>query len=148
MAKAGIYLNFKRNTEEAFLFYRSVFGGEFTRGGIGRFSMIPQSDESPNMAEEDVNLVLHVELPIPGGLVLMGTDAPESMGFSLQAGNTMHIHLEPDTKEETERLFSLLSQHGQITQPLTTMFWGAYFGSCIDQFGVQWMFNFPNTTQP
>ena len=71
----------------------------------------------------------------------MGTDAPESMGFSLQAGNNIHIMLEPDSKSETQRLFDALSSGGKITMPLQTMFWGAYYGSCTDKFGVQWMFN-------
>ena len=96
------------------------------------------------MAEEDKNLVMHVELPITGGHLLMGTDAPESMGFNVRFGNNVHINLEPDTREETERLFRGLSAGGKVEMELQEMFWGAYFGSCTDKFGVRWMFNCRN----
>jgi PhnB protein len=141
MANTGTYLNFPRNTEEAFNFYKSVFGGEFTRGGIARFSDIPPSENMPSIAEEDKNLVMHIELPILGGHMLMGTDAPESMGFQLNFGNNMHIMLEPDTRKETKNLFGALSEGGTVTAELQDMFWGSYYGSCTDKFGVQWMFN-------
>lgn len=138
MARTSTYLNFANNTEEAFLFYQTVFGGEFN-GGIARFGDIPAQDGMPPLADSDKNLVMHIELVITGGHVIMGTDAPESMGFSVNKGNNMHLNLEPDTKEECDRLFAGLSVDGQITMPLQDMFWGAYFGSCIDKFGVQWM---------
>jgi len=141
MAKTGTYLNFSRNTEEAFKFYQSVFGGEFSRGGITRYRDIPPSENTPSIAEEDQNLVMHIELPILGGHLLMGTDAPESMGFHLNSGNNIHIMLEPDTREETRKLFKALSEDGKITQELQDMFWGSYYGSCTDRFGIQWMFN-------
>lgn len=141
MASTGTYLNFPRNTEEAFNFYKSIFGGEFSRGGISRFSDIPPSDTN-SVSEKDKNLVMHVELVITGGHRLMGTDAPESMGFHVNFGNNVHISLEPDTKAETKRLFDALSQGGIVTTELQDMFWGSYYGSCIDRFGVQWMFNF------
>ena len=141
MARTNTYLNFPRNTEEAFNFYKSVFGGEFGAGGIGRFKDIPPSDDMPPFAEADKNLVMHIELEILGGHVLMATDAPESMGFNVNFGNNVHISLEPDTKTETEKLFDALSAGGKITMELQDMFWGAYFGSCTDKFGVQWMFN-------
>ena len=104
MARVATYLNFPRNTEEAFNFYKSIFGGEFSRGGIARFRDIPPADGMPAMAEEDKNLVMHVELPILGGHLLMGTDAPESMGFVVNYGNNVHINLEPDSKEETKKI--------------------------------------------
>jgi PhnB protein len=141
MANVGIYLNFPRNTEDAFTFYRSVFGGDYTRGGISRFRDIPVSEGMPPIAEEDKNLVMHVELPILGGHLLMGTDAPESMGFKVNFGNHVHINLEPDTRAETKRLFDALAAGGTVTQELQDMFWGTYYGSCTDKFGVQWMFN-------
>ncbi len=140
MAAVSTYLNFSRNTEEAFNFYKSIFGGEFS-GEISRFGDIPPSDEMPPLAEEDKNLVMHIALPILGGHMLMGTDAPESMGFSVNFGNNVHINLEPDTREETEKLFRALSDGGKVTMELQDMFWGDYFGSCTDKFGVQWMFN-------
>lgn len=142
MARVSIYLNFPRNTEEAFKFYQSVFGGEFSRGGIARFRDIPPSDDAPPIAEADKDLVMHIELPIAGGHVLMGTDAPESMGFTVNKGNNVHINIEPDSKAETIRLFDALSDEGNVTIPLQDMFWGAYFGSYIDKFGIQWMFSY------
>lgn len=141
MASVNTYLNFPRNTEEAFNFYKSVFGGEFSGGGVARFSDIPAADGVPPIAEEDKNLIMHIELPILGGHKLMGTDAPESMGFKVTLGDNVHINLDPDTKEETKRLFDALSAGGKVTQELQVMFWGAYYGSCTDKFGVNWMFN-------
>ena len=126
MARTSTYLNFPRNTEEAFNFYKSVFGGEFGGGGIARFSDIPPSDEMPPLAASDQSLVMHIELPITGGHILMGTDAPESMGFTVNFGNNVHINLEPDTKKETKELFDALSAGGKITMELQDMFWGAY----------------------
>ncbi|MCX6292670.1 MAG: VOC family protein [Bacteroidetes bacterium] len=143
MARVATYLNFPRQTEEAFNFYKSVFGGEFTGGGVARFKDIPPADGAPAMAEADLNLIMHIELEITGGHILMGTDAPESMGFKVSFGNNMYINIEPDTKSETKRLFDALSAGGKVTMELQDMFWGAYFGSCTDQFGVQWMFNCP-----
>ncbi len=144
MARVNTYLNFVNNTEQAFTFYQSVFGGEFSGGGISRFGDIPPMEGAPEIAESDKNLVMHIELPILGGHVLMGTDAPQSMGFNVNFGNNVHISLEPDTREETARLFEALSKGGVVTMELQDMFWGAYYGSCVDKFGVQWMFNFPN----
>lgn len=141
MARVTTYLNFPRNTEEVFNFYKSVFGGEFGGNGIARFSDIPPSDNMPPLAEADKNLVMHIELPILGGHVLMGTDAPESMGFTVKFGNNIYINLEPDSREETKKLFDALSAGGKIEMELQDMFWGAYYGSCTDKFGVQWMFN-------
>lgn len=143
MARTSTYLNFPRHTEEAFNFYKSVFGGEFN-GGVNRFKDIPASPDMPPMPEADANLVMHVELAITGGHVLMGTDAPESMGFNVKFGNNMYINLEPDTKEETTRLFNALSDGGKVEMELQDMFWGAYFGSCTDKFSVHWMFNCAN----
>ena len=141
MARVSTYLNFSRNTEEVFNFYRSVFGGEFGGDGIARFGEIPSSPGSPVLPEVDKNLVMHIELPITGGHVLMGTDAPESMGFKLTVGNNVNIMLETDTKAEAKRLFEALSAGGTVTQELQVMFWGAYYGSCTDKYGVMWMFN-------
>lgn len=141
MARVSTYLNFSRNTEEAFNFYKSVFGGEFD-GGISRMGEAPVRDGQKALSEEDKNLVMHVALPILGGHVLMGTDAPESMGFTLVTGNNVFINLEPDSKEETDRLFRELSNGGKVDMPLQDMFWGDYFGSCTDKFGIKWMFNF------
>ena len=140
MARVSTYLNFANQTEEAFLFYQSIFGGEFI-GGINRFGEMPPAEGMPPLPEKDKNLVLHMALPILGGHMLMGSDAPESLGFNVNYGNNVHINLETDTREESDRLFSALSAGGKITMPLQDMFWGDYFGSCTDKFGVQWMVN-------
>lgn len=140
MATVSTYLNFARNTEEAFLFYKNVFKTEFN-GDIMRFGDIPPADGMPPLAEEDKDLVMHVELPITGGHLLQGTDAPESMGFKMNFGNNVYICLQPDTRKETERLFNELSRNGKTTMELQDMFWGDYYGSCTDKYGVQWMFN-------
>lgn len=141
MPRVSTYLNFPGNAEEAFNFYRSVFKTEFTTGGVRRFGDLPATEEVPPLSEEDKKLVLHVELPLIGGHLLMGTDAPASMGFTVNFGNNCHINLEPDSRAETKRLFDALSAGGVVSMDLQDMFWGAYFGSCTDKFGVKWMFN-------
>ena len=141
MARVSTYLNFPRNTEEAFNFYSSVFGSSFGGNGINRFKDMPPQEGMPPLAASDKDLVMHVELPILGGHVLMGTDAPETMGFQVIKGNNVHLSLEPDTRAETKKLFDALSEGGKVTMPLADMFWGAYYGSCTDKFGIQWMFN-------
>lgn len=140
MAGVSTYLNFAGNTEEAFNFYRSVFGGEF-QGPIHRFKDIPPSPGQAPIPEAVKDQVMHVALPILGGHVLMGTDAPAEMGFKLTIGNNVYLSLNVDTRAETERLFNALAAGGKVEQPLADMFWGAYYGSLKDKFGVQWMFN-------
>ena len=142
MARVTTYLNFSRNTEEAFNYYKSIFGGAFVGNGIRRFSDIPQPEGMLPIADNDKDLIVHVELILPGGHILMGSDAPESMGFKLNLGNNMFINIEPDSKKETIRLFTALSDAGKVTMELQDTFWGTYYGSCTDKFGVQWMFNF------
>ena len=141
MASVSTYLNFPRNTEEVFNYYKSIFGGEFFGNGIMRFGDMPDPPGNPPMADEDKNLVMHVELRILDSHSLMGTDAPESMGFKVNYGNNIYINLQPDTRKETKRLFDKLSEGGQVSMELADMFWGDYFGSCTDKYGVQWMFN-------
>jgi PhnB protein len=145
MARVSTYLNFPRSTEDAFNFYRSVFGTQFA-APIMRFGDIPTQPGQPAMADGDKNLVMHIELPILGGHVIMGTDAPESMGFKLTQGNTVTINLEPDTRAETEKLFNALANGGQVDMPLADQFWGAYFGILVDKFGIRWMFNCASAT--
>lgn len=142
MTRVSTYLNFPGNTEEALNFYKSIFHGEFTGGGIQRFGDIPAEAGHPPLSEEDKQLVLHAELQIPGGHTLMATDAPESMGFKVEVGNNMHLSIEPESREETKRLYDALSAGGKITMELQDMFWGAYYGSCTDKYGINWMLNF------
>jgi PhnB protein len=141
MANVGTYLNFSGETEAAFLFYQSVFGGEFL-GGISRFGDMPPNENMPPLPEDTKKMVLHVCLPIMNGFRLMGSDAPESMGFTVIKGNNVYINLDTDSREQTDQLFAALSDGGKITMPLGDMFWGAYFGSCFDKFGIQWMFSY------
>jgi PhnB protein len=140
MASVSVYLNFTNNTEEAFLFYKEVFQTEFV-GDMSRFGDVPAQVGMPELTEEQKKGVMHVELPLIGGFKLMGTDAPEFMGFKLNKGNNMYINLMPDTRKETKRLFDELKADGVVTMELADMFWGDYYGSCTDKFGVQWMFN-------
>ena len=137
MPTVSTYLNFVNQTESAFLFYKKVFGTEFI-GPIMRYGEIP--GEGEKLPAEQKNLVMHIELPILGGHVLMGTDVSDGMGSRpLQSGNQVHINLQPDTKEEADHLFSALSDGGEITMPMEEMFWGGYFGSLMDSFGIYWM---------
>lgn len=142
MARTSTYLNFMGDTEEAFEFYRNVFGTELL-GPILRMGDVPAGPGMPPLSDADKRLVMHVELPIVGGHVLMGTDALESMGHSLVFGTNVSINLEPDTRAETERLFAALGGGGKIGMPLQDMFWGGYFGALTDKYGVQWMVNGP-----
>ncbi len=141
MASTGTYLNFNRETEAAFHFYREVFGGDFEGNGVIRMGDVPSADGAPAMSEADQKLVMHVGLRITGNHLLMGTDATESSGFSLNMGNNVYINLMPDTREEADRLFNALSAGGTIESPMADMFWGDYWGACADKFGVQWMVN-------
>ncbi|MGA2406319.1 MAG: VOC family protein [Bacteroidales bacterium] len=142
MSKTSTYLNFQRNTEEAFNFYKSVFGGDFVDGKINRFGDMPAQEGIPPLAEEDKKLVMHVSLPILGGHLLMGTDAPESMGFKVNNGNNVYISLHPDSRKEADSLFSRLSEAGVIEMAMQDMFWGDYYGSLTDKFGIHWMVNY------
>jgi len=140
-ARTCTYLNFPGNTEEAFNFYKKIFKTDFN-GGTRRFGDLPDVEGHHSLSDADKKLILHIELPITGGHMLMATDATESMGFKLILGNNMHIMLEPESKEETKRIFDALSADGQITMPLQDMFWGAYYGTCTDKFGINWMLNY------
>ena len=142
MASINPYLNFNGNTEEAFNFYKSVFGGEFL--SLMRFKDNPDCGQ---MSESDKERIMHIALPIGKSDAIMATDSLESMGQKLTIGNNFYIALAPDSKEEAERLFNGLSAGGKIEVPLQDMFWGAYFGSFTDKFGVQWMVNYAKDQQ-
>lgn len=146
MAKVSTYLNFNRKTEEAFNFYKSVFGGEFV-DGIHRMSEVPPQDGQPPLSEEDKNLVMHVELPIMNGThSLMGTDAPESMGFDLKTGNNMYVCIQTDTRDQLEELFNKLSNDGKVEMEPQDMFFGSYFASFTDKYGVNWMLEYTTSS--
>jgi len=145
MANVSIYLNFMGNTEEAFNHYKKVFKTEFS-SPVMRNKDIPQQDGMPTLSEAERNKVMHVALPILGGTQLMGTDMLESMGHKLIEGNNITISLNPDTKEEADRLYKELSQGGKDGVAPHDEFWG-YWGTCQDQFGIRWMFNVLNQPQ-
>lgn len=137
MTKLNPYLNFDGKAEEAFNFYKSVFGGEF-QGGIFRMKDAPGTEK---LSDEEKNRVMHIALPI-GGDLLMASDIIPSMGHKLIEGNNNYVSVFPDSRDETERLFNGLSVGGNIEMALEDTFWGAYFGSFTDKFGVRWMINY------
>jgi PhnB protein len=128
------YLNFAGNTEEAFNFYKSIFGGEFT--------MLQRFGEGQQIPANVKDKIMHVSLPIGKENILMGTDACEEMGFNLTQGNNFYICISPDSKEEADKLFNSLGEGGKINMPLQDMFWGAYYGDLTDKFGIKWMVNY------
>ena len=138
MTKLNTYLNFAGNTEEAFNFYKSVFGGEFA--SVVRFKDMPM--QGVNISREDENKIMHIGLPIGNDNVLMATDALESLGQKLVQGNNVYISVHPESKEEADRIFNALSASGTIEMPLADQSWGDYYGSFKDKFGVQWMVNY------
>ena len=140
MSRVSTYLNFMGDTEEAFGYYGSVFGTE-PIGEVVRMGDMPAGPGEPVLTEAELRLVMHIELPILAGHVLMGTDMLESMGHELRVGNNVTINLEPDTRAETERLYGLLADGGSDATGLNDMPWGAYWGCCLDRFGIRWMFN-------
>ncbi|WP_207420904.1 VOC family protein [Desertivirga brevis] len=127
------YLNFPGNTLEAFQFYKSVFGGEFSM--IMRFR---DTAEATRVSAEHLDKIMHIALPI-GQSVLMATDALQEMGHHLKTGNNFHISINPDNKQEAERIFSELSDGGQMAVPFQKETWGEYFGMFTDKFGINWM---------
>jgi PhnB protein len=140
MARTSVYLNFIGETEEAFNFYKQVFGTDFT-SPVHRMGDVPPGAGQPALPEHEKDKVMHIELPILGGLVLMGTDMLESMGHSLTLGNNISINLEPDSRAETDRLYQALAEGGDPGMSPQEMFWGGYFGNCVDPYGVRWMSN-------
>ena len=138
MAHTSTYLNFDGTTEAAFTFYKSVFGTEFV-SGIARMGDVPAEAGQPELNDEQKQLVVNVTLPITGGHLLMGTDATASMGFDLVQGNNTHIAVAVDSRAEADAIFTALSEGGKVEMPLQVMFWGDYYGSLVDRFGIQWM---------
>ena len=142
MATINPYLNFPGNTEEAFNFYKSVFGGEFIV--LQRFKETP---EAGNVPASEQDKIMHIALPIGNGNTLMATDALESMGQTLTTGNNFSIAIQAESEEEADKLFNRISAGGQVTVPLEKAFWGDYFGMCTDKFGIQWMVNYTYNQQ-
>jgi PhnB protein len=138
MARVSTYLNFPGTSEEAFTFYAQVFGTEVSM--LQRFSdmAIPGG---PQLSEEEQSLILHAEVETLGGHLLMATDILPSMGQEFRVGNNVTLNLEPDTKEDADRLYVALAQGGSDSTGMSQMPWGAYWGCTLDRFGVRWMLN-------
>jgi PhnB protein len=131
------YLNFSGNAEEAFNFYKSIFGGEFAM--VMRFSDIPEKD---NIPEELLDKIMHIALPVGNGNMLMASDSLEALGQKLVQGNNHYFMLGVESKTEADDLFAKLSVNGTVEMELQDTFWGDYYGSFTDQFGIQWMIDY------
>lgn len=138
MGQVSTYLNFAGQCEQAFDFYKSVFGGEY-ESPISRFGDMPPSDEMPPMTDDDKALVLNVGLSIMDGYILMGSDVPSHMADGFTMGHSSYICLAPESRGEADRLFAALSEGGDVEMELSEMFWGDYYGAFNDKFGIQWM---------
>ncbi|MBT8219712.1 MAG: VOC family protein [Bacteroidia bacterium] len=143
MPSINVYLTFMGDCEEAFNFYKDVFGGDFT--SMGRFGDMPPHEGMPPMSDEHKKLVMHVSLPISEETVLMGSDTTvEFSGGPITKGNNFSISIKPDSKGQADDMFAKLSEGGKVIMPLQDTFWNAYFGNCRDKFGIQWMINLEN----
>ena len=131
------YLNFNGNSEEAFNFYKSIFGGEFPT--VVRFK---DTSEGQNLSPEDSEKIMHIALPIGHGNMLMATDALESMGQKLKPGNNFYLSIHADSEDEGQKLFDALSEGGKIGVPFQKQFWEAWHGNLTDKFGINWMVNY------
>ena len=138
MTTVNVYLTFDGNCLEAFEFYKSVFGGEF--GYVGRFSEMPQDPNNP-LPESEKNKIMHISLPVSKETALMGSDKFGSHGPELASGNNFSISVNPGSREEADRIFNGLAKGGQVTMPMADQFLNAYFGMCVDKFGINWMVN-------
>ncbi len=139
MTTVNIYLNFKGNCEEAFNFYKSVFGGEFPY--VGRFKDMPKQEGMPALPEEFMEKIMHISLPISKETTLMGSDTGGEWAPKFTQGNNFSVSVNTDTEQEAERIFNALAEGGKVTMPLEKTFWQAYFGMLTDKFGINWMMN-------
>ncbi len=139
MNTVNVYLTFNGNCLEAFDFYKSVFGGEFSY--LGRYKDMPPSDGEP-CTPVDAEKIMHVTLPVGGDTVLMGCDSGGEWAATLKQGNNFSLSINADSNEEADRLFNELSKGGQVMMPMNTTFWESYFGMFTDKFGINWMVSF------
>lgn len=140
MASVNVYLIFNGNCEDAFIFYRSVFGGEFPY--IGRFNEMPPQEGAPPMSEADGKRIMHVSLPIGPNTVLMGSDTGGEWAKDFKHGNNFSLSMQADSRADADRLFAALSAGGTITMPMADTFWNSYFGMLIDKFGITWQMSY------
>lgn len=137
MASIHPHINFNGNAEEAFNFYKSVFGGEFAK--VMRFKDL--ANPGFELSQEEANKIMHIALPI-GHNVLMGNDVPEILGRTNENENRSKIVISAESKEEADKLFNGLSAGGQIEMPISDSPWGSYFGMFRDKYGIEWMIDF------
>lgn len=140
MTTVNIYLTFNGNCEEAFNFYKSVFGGEFPY--IGRYKDMPPGDQGKAFSPDDAEKIMHISLPISKETVLMGSDIGGELASSYTQGNNFSVAINTDSKEQADSMFSGHSTGGVITMPMNDTFWGDYFGMFTDKFGINWMVSF------
>ncbi len=145
MTTANIYLTFNGNCEEAFIFYKSVFGGEFPY--IGRFKDMPPQEGQKPMSAEDSEKIMHVSLPIGKDSVLMGSDTGGEWAANFSAGNNFSISISTDSKAEADKFYKGLSAGGKQTMPMAKTFWSSYFGMLTDKFGINWMIGLNEQSQ-
>jgi PhnB protein len=138
MTRLHSYLNFAGNAEEAFNFYRSVFGGEFS--SVVRFKDFPI--EGVSIPEKDQDKIMHIALPIGEDDILMASDTLPSLGQELVQGNNVYVSVDPTSKEEADRIFNALSEGAEIEMPIADQAWGDYYGSLKDKFGGMWMVSY------
>ena len=139
MTTVNIYLTYNGNCEEAFGFYKSIFGGEFSY--VGRFKDMPPMD-GKTCAPEDAEKIMHIGLPISKETQLMGSDSSDAFGQATTIGNNFSISINTDSKEEADRLFNGLSEGGIVTMPMNNTFWGDYFGMFTDKYKINWLVSF------
>ena len=139
MTKLNPYLSFKGTCEEAFNFYKSVFGSEFLI--VSRFMDMPENPDYP-VFESDKEKIMHIYLPISNETALYGCDTSQAFEKSTVTGNNISLSIETETIEEATRIFNGLSDGGIITMPLDKTFWDAYFGMFTDKYGINWMVNY------
>jgi PhnB protein len=145
MASVSIYLNFNGNCEEAFNFYKSVFGGSFPH--VGRYKDMPAGEGGKTFSGEEGEKIMHMSLAISDGNYIMGGDTGGEWAKDYKQGNNFSISINAHSQEEAERIFNGLAAGGQITMPLNKTFWGDYFGMLTDRFGVNWMMSFSEQRQ-
>jgi PhnB protein len=138
MAQINPYIHFNGNAEEAFTFYKSVFGGEFAM--ISRFKDMSITERP--ISENEANKIMHIALPIGKSSVLMGSDTPEFMGKHNENENRSKISISAESKEEADQLFNGLSAGGKVEMPIADSPWGSYFGMFRDKYGIEWMVDF------
>lgn len=134
------YLTFNGNCEDAFNFYKSVFGGDFTY--VGRFKDMPPTEGMPPAPESEANKIMHIMLPISKETSLMGSDSSDAFGNATVVGNNFSMSVNAASQQEADRLHNGLAKGGQITMPIGKTFWGSYFGMLTDQYGIQWMVSY------